>query len=142
MKALNPTSRVSSLSLDKAAASREAFGSPSRSRAAGTPAQVSPTHRGRSRAAGGTQQGGCSLGKVLSSSWRGQELPEKSSSLGAAWALSAAAVGGCCPVCAPGGKTKAGPWPEAAPPLPDAAAGCLELPVFKTSHLPACLFDS
>lgn len=85
MKALSPTSRVSSLSPDKAAASREVFGSPSGCRAAGTPAQVSPTHRGRSRAAGGTQQGGCSLRKGLSLSWRGQELPEKSSSLGAAW---------------------------------------------------------
>lgn len=58
MKALNPTSRVSSLSPDKAAASREVFGSPSGRRAAGTPAQLSPTHRGRSQAAGGTQQGG------------------------------------------------------------------------------------
>lgn len=134
MKALNPTSRVSSLSPDKAAASREAFGSPSGRRAAGTPAQVSPTHRGRSQAAGGTQQGGWERAFFVLA-WAGAagevQLPRGCPGFV------------CCrPVCAPGGKTKAGPWPEAAPPLPDAAAGCLELPVVRTSHLPACLFDS
>lgn len=139
MKALSPTSRVSSLSPDKAAASREVFGSPSGRRAAGTPAQLSPTHRGRSQAAGGTQQGGWERAFFVLA-WAGAagevQLPR------GCLALSAATVGGCCPVCAPGGKTKAGPWPEAAPPLPDAAAGCFELPVVRTSHLPACLFDS